>query len=472
MNAPMHAQMVGELRIPPHSVDAEQAVLGALMVGGEAVWDKIADVVVEVDFYRDDHRRIFRHAQALITLGKPVDILTLSDSITTKNEVDQTGGLAYLAEVAASVVSMHNVKAHAATVAEKARLRKFIAVADEVQGIAQAPSNQPSQDRIDEATGKLMALAESGTVKDEPRQVAHALGDAIRAIEKRLERGGEVSGLPTGFKDADEMLDGLKGGDLIIVAGRPSMGKTAFALNIAENVALNNKPALIFSMEMGDTQLATRCLSSVGKVNGKALASGRLTDDDWDRVTIAMGKMHEAPLVIDQSAQLTVSQMRARARRQKRKGGLALVVIDYLQLMSGKGNNRNEELGDITRGLKAMARDLDVPVICLSQLSREVEKRGDKRPILSDLRESGAIEQDADVVMMLYRDDYYDKQSPFKGLAELLIRKNRMGACGDIHMVFQPEFSRFCDADRGELSAAFARASEAPKRRSRYGSDD
>ncbi len=291
----------------------------------------------------------------------------------------------------------------------------------------------------------------------------------IAEIEARGERGGGVSGASTGFRDLDNMTDGLKKGELIVLAGRPSMGKTAFALNIAEQVAMNGVPTLIFSMEMGDTQLVTRSLASIGEIDGKRLASGRLDDDEWGRVVDAGTKLYSMPMVVDESPNLSVAQMRARARRQKHRGGLGLVVIDYLQLMSGKGSNRNEELGDITRSLKLMARDLDVPVIALSQLSRKVEERSDKRPLLSDLRESGSIEQDADIVLMIYRDEYYNDESRLKGFAEVLVRKNRMGEVGGIHLVFQPQYSRFRDADQSAVAALCAPERDVQPRRAHRG---
>jgi replicative DNA helicase len=458
-------------RIPPHSIEAEQSLIGGLLLDNTA-WDRIADMVTEGDFYRDDHRRIFGHIRKLVETGRPADVVTIYESIEKSNEVDQTGGLAYLGEIANATPSAANIRRYAEIVSERARERGFGAVADDIQHLAGA-SAEPLQARIDRATDKLLALAEHGTTKSEPRQVGQIMSRVVDMIEARMNRGGEISGLPTGFTDVDRILDGLKGGDLVILAGRPSMGKTAFALNLAENVALNGKPVLVFSLEMGDTQLVTRSLSSVGGIDGRALASGRMDEEAWDKVTAAMGRLHEAPLFIDETPNLSVGQMRVRARRQKRKGGLSLVVIDYLQLMRGEGNNRNEQLGDITRSLKLMARDLDVPVICLSQLSRECEKRADKRPMLSDLRESGSIEQDADVVLMMYRDDYYDPQSHYCGVAECLIRKNRMGACGDMKLAFQPEFSRFRDF-AGEDLRRFdhARATAKAKQGRRRGFDE
>ena len=459
MNAPM------QIVLPPHAVEAEQSVIGGLIVGGEVAWDRIADVLTETDFYRDDHRRIFRHARRMAETGQVIDVLTLADSIVATNEVDQTGGLSYLIEIANATPSAANIASYARTVVEKARMRALLAFSDEVQGLALRADGMTAQERIDEAAGKILALAEGGAGKDEPKSMSELLGAVVNAIDARRERGGEVSGLPTGFSDLDEKLDGLKAGDLIILAGRPSMGKSALALNIAENVALAGKPVMVFSLEMSDAQLITRALSSVGRINSKTLASGRLTDDDWDRVTNAMGRLHVAPLIIDQTPALSAGQMRARARRQKRRAGLALIVIDYLQLMRGQGENRHQELSAITKALKAMAKDLGVPVVCLSQLSRKVEDRTDKRPMMADLRESGAIEEDADVVAMVYRDEYYRPDSNFRGLAEILIRKNRMGECGDIRMVFQPEYSRFGDADRGAIAQAMQQEAQSRPRR-------
>ena len=460
MNSPM------EIRLPPMAIESEQSLLGGLIIGGETAWDRIADVVTEADFYRDDHRRIFGHIRRLCETGQVVDVLTVSDAIAGTNEVDQTGGMGYLIEIANATPSAANIASYARTVAEKSRMRALLAFADEVGGLALRADGMTAQERIDEATGKILALAEGGAGKDEPKSMSELLGAVVNAIDARRERGGEVSGLPTGFSDLDEKLDGLKAGDLIILAGRPSMGKSALALNIAENVALAGKPVMVFSLEMSDAQLITRALSSVGRINSKTLASGRLTDDDWDRVTNAMGRLHVAPLIIDQTPALSAGQMRARARRQKRRGGLALIVIDYLQLMGGaRGENRNQELSTITKALKAMAKDLCVPVICLSQLSRKVEDRTDKRPMMSDLRDSGAIEEDADVVAMVYRDEYYRPDSNFRGLAEILIRKNRMGECGDIRMVFQPEYSRFGDADRSAIAEAMQQEAQNRPRR-------
>lgn len=462
------------LRLPPHSTESEQSILGGLLLMN-AAWERVADIVCEADFYRDDHRRIFRHIAKLIDAGQPADVLTVFESLKKSNETEQAGGLAYLGEIANNTPSAANIRRYAEIVHERAVLREVAVIGDEIATVAMSPAGRDAEQILEQATGRLLALAESGSAKGEPQPVREILGRVVEAIQERCERGGAISGLPTGFADLDRLLDGLKAGDLIIVAGRPSMGKTTIVINIAEQVAMAGTPALVFSMEMSDTQLVMRSLASIGGLNLRALASGELADNEWSRVTYAMGQLHDAPLIIDQTANLTVGQMRARARRQKHKGGLGLVVIDYLQLMSAEGNNRNEELGAITRGLKLMARDLECPVICLSQLSRKCEERADKRPMLSDLRESGSIEQDADVVVMMYRDDYYQKDSPYKGLAEALVRKNRMGECGDVSLVFQGEHSRFRDADHGAIADANRAAHDArqqPKKRGPIGRGD
>lgn len=311
MNAP-------ELRLPPHSVESEQAVIGGLLIAGESAWDRVADIVAEADFYRDDHRRIFTHIRRLSETGQTVDILTVSNAIEASNETDQTGGLSYLGEIANATPSAANIASYAREVAEKSRMRALLAFADHVQGLALRADGMTAQARIDEAEGLLMALAEGSIGKDEPAEMSVLLGEVVNDIEARMLKGGAISGLSTGFTDLDEMLDGLKEGDLIILAGRPSMGKSALAMNIAENVALADKPVMVFSLEMSDKQLIKRSLSSVGRINNKVLDSGRLTEDDWDKVTNAMGRLHKAPLIIDQTPALTAGQMRASSSRWPR----------------------------------------------------------------------------------------------------------------------------------------------------------
>lgn len=463
MNAPQ------DVFTPPHSVEAEQSVLGALLVGGVEAWDRVSDTIAEADFYRDDHRRIYRTIGLMHSRGDAVDINTVGDALRDSNEADQTGGFAYLAEMAAATFTIAMISGYARIVKEKALHRDLVAASWEIQSIAMAPGSDPVRLRMDACEAKILAVAGTGTAKDEPKPIAEIIGHVLNGIEERFAREGGITGLPTGFADIDDMLDGLMPGDLIILAGRPSMGKTALALNMAEHCAVElRKAAMVFSLEMGEQQLGIRSLASIGQVNSRALQSGRMQDPDWERLTLAVGKLHEAPLIVDQSVNLTAAQMWSRARRQMRKTGLSLIVIDYLQLMpiaAGSGNNRATDLGDITRTLKHMARDLNVPVICLSQLSRRVEERADKRPMMNDLRESGAIEQDADVIAMLYRDDYYNPDSQSRGMAEFIVRKNRMGETGTRMLVFHPEYSRFLSASREQAYAAIEAASSRKGRR-------
>jgi replicative DNA helicase len=459
-----------DLRLPPHSVEAEQSLIGGLILDGRA-WDRIADIVTEADFYRDDHRRIFGHVRRLAETGKPVDVLTVFESIERSNEIDQVGGIAYLGEIANNTPSAANIHRYAEIVAEKSARRRLILAAGQIEALAYG--NGDSAAAIDEAQRLVGELADTGRSKAEPVAIGSVLGAVIDDLQTRFDAGAAIAGMATGFADLDRKLSGLHPGDLVILAGRPGMAKTALALNIAENVATAGKTALVFSLEMGDKQLATRSLASLGGIPMERLRNGRLIDGDWDGITAALGKLHEAPLVIDESGSLTVTQMTARARRVARRQGLSLVVIDYLQLMRGEGNNRNEELGDLTRRLKLMAKDLGVPVILLSQLSREVEKRTNKRPMMSDLRESGAIEQDADVILMVYRDEYYNPGSPDAGTAEVLIAKHRMGATGEVRLAFQGEYSRFRDLAMDELSRInHARATAKMQKAGKRGFDE
>jgi replicative DNA helicase len=452
------------IKLPPHSVEAEQAMLGALLVAGDTAWDRIADMVSEADLYRDDHRRIFRTIRALHEAAKPVDVVTVDEALAASNETDQSGGLAYLAEMANAVPSAANIRSYAATIADKAKRRRLIAVGDEIAALGFG--GQPTQVSIDQASGMLFDLSACSAGSSEPKHIAEVVGRTMQQIEERIGKG-TVFGLPTGFCDLDAMTGGMHAGDLVIVAGRPSMGKTAFAINVAEQVALDGKSVLVFSLEMGDTQIAMRNLAAIGSANIQRVRSGDMTSDEWDGVTAAMGRLYTSKFWIDDAAGLGAAQMHARARRIKRQHGLDLIVIDYLQLMQAEGNNRNEQLGDITRRLKLMARDLNVPVVLLSQLSRKVEERGDKRPLMSDLRESGSIEQDADVILMVYRDEYYTPDSPWKGMAELGMVKNRMGETGVVRLVFQGEYSRFRSVSPQAVADAAQRAAESRPLRAR-----
>ena len=426
-------------------VESEQSVLGGLLIDPSA-FDRI-DFLNESDFYREDHRVIFRHIAMMLADRKPVDVVTVAESLASSGE--NRIGLAYLGDLAMNTPSAANIKRYAEVVSEKRGLRDLLDASARIADVATSESSAPASQRIDEAQAIVFALAEnrarSGNAEAEV--VGSILADVVADIHERFERGGQITGLPTGFVDLDEKTCGLHGGDLVIVAGRPSMGKTAFAINVAEHVAVKEgKPALVFSMEMNKKQLTERSISSLGGVAMQSIRSGQ--NIEWDRLSFAVGQLHKSPLHIDDTPALTIAQMRSRVRRVARKHGLSLIVVDYIQLARGdssssKSGNREQEVSSISRGLKALAKEFNCPVIALSQLNRKVEERADKRPMLSDLRDSGAIEQDADIILMMYRDEYYRPESPEKGIAEIIIGKQRMGETGIIKVLFQGEFSRF-----------------------------
>lgn len=449
------------VRVPPHSVDAEQGVLGGLLLENRA-WDRLGDLLTAEDFYRHDHRLIFGTAAALLNASKPADVLTIHDALQAAGQSEAAGGLAYLNAIADSVPSSANVRSYAEIVRAHRVRRDVLAVGHDIAELAEA--GDPAE-LVERATGMIMALVDTRAAGRDPVAIGSLLSTVIEQLEARVERGGSVSGLATGFADLDERTSGLQIGDLVIVAGRPSMGKTTFAINIAENVTDSDGVALVISLEMAGSQLAERTIARYGEIDTQRLRTGRLQDGDWPRLTHAVQKMENQRLIIaDDPSLANVSRVRLAARKVKqRQGRLDLIVIDYLQLMQGEGNNRNEDLGGITRALKLLARELACPIVLLSQLSRKVEERTNKRPILSDLRESGAIEQDADVVMMVYRDDYYNEDSPFKGLSEILIRKQRMGPLGEVFMTFQGQYSRFLDADQHSVAEARNVAATKPK---------
>lgn len=431
--------------LPPHSVDAEQGVIGGLLLDNRA-WDRLGDLLTTEDFYRHDHRLIFDAAAALLNASKPADVLTVFDSLQAAGQSEAAGGLAYLNAIAESVPSSANVRSYAEIVRAHRVRRDVLAVGHDIAELAEA--GDPAE-LVERATGMVMGLADIRTAGRDPVEVGALLRNVLEQLEARSERAGGVSGLSTGFADLDEKTSGCQDGDLIIVAGRPSMGKTTFAINIAENVTENDGVALVVSLEMAATQLTERSIARYGAIDTQRLRTGKLQDNDWPRLTHAIQMLENQRLIIaDDPSLANVARIRLAARKVKqRQGRLDLIVIDYLQLMQGEGATRNEDLGGITRAIKLLARELGCPIILLSQLSRKVEERPNKRPILSDLRESGAIEQDADVVLMVYRDEYYHEDSPFKGLAEILIRKQRMGPLGEVFLTFQGQHSRFLNAD-------------------------
>ena len=437
------------LKLPPHSLEAEQSLLGGLLLDNTA-WDKIADLVSEIDFYRDDHRRVFRHIARLVELGKPADVVTVFESLEKSGEAEQAGGLAYLGEIANNTPSAANIRRYGEIIRERAILRKLVAVGDDIASSALTPAGKDAKVLLDEAEAKVFEIADAGarqTTGFVPIQPI--LGQVVDRIQELYDRDNpsEITGVPSGFTDLDQLTSGLQPTDMIVVAGRPGMGKTTFALNVAEHVAVDCRlPVAIFSMEMPGTQLAMRFISSVGRLDQHRLKTGKLNDDEWQRLTFALGKLHEAPIHIDETPGLNPTDLRARARRLYRQcGKLGLIVVDYLQLMSTlrHGDNRATELSEISRSIKSLAKELHVPIFALSQLNRSLEQRTDKRPVMSDLRESGAIEQDADIIMFIYRDEIYNPDSQDKGTAELIIGKHRNGPTGKVRMTFVGEHTRF-----------------------------
>ncbi|MCP5278206.1 MAG: replicative DNA helicase [Thiobacillus sp.] len=445
-------QELTALKLPPHSVEAEQSVLGGLLLENNA-WERIADLIVEKDFYRADHRAIWRQITRLVEENKPADVVTVAESLESLGTLDEIGGLAYLAALAQNTPSAANIRRYAEIVRERSVLRKLAEVGTGIAESAFSPAGRSATQILDEAEARVFEIKEAGAKATQGFQpMQPLLMEVVTRIDElyNRENPNEVTGVATGFSDLDTKTSGLQPGDLIIVAGRPSMGKTAFSLNIAENVALDTSHSVaVFSMEMGATQLVMRMLGSVGRLDQHKLRTGRISEDDWPRLTHALGRLNETPLYIDESPGLTAMEVRARARRLARQckddKPLGLIVIDYLQLMSGTGSgeNRATEISDISRSLKGLAKELHVPVIALSQLNRSLEQRPNKRPVMSDLRESGAIEQDADVILFIYRDEVYNPDSQDKGTAEIIIGKQRNGPIGMVRLTFLGEYTRF-----------------------------
>ncbi|MEF9386377.1 replicative DNA helicase [Ralstonia pseudosolanacearum] len=448
MNAPTDPQLES-LKVPPHSIEAEQSVLGGLLLDN-AAWDRIADFINEHDFYRYDHRLIFHNIGKLISQAKPADVITVYEQLQASGKAEEVGGLAYLNALAQNTPSAANIRRYAEIVRDRGVLRQLVTIADEISAGAFNPQGRDVRQLLDEAESKVFAIAEEGARGQKGfLEIQPLLTQVVERIDELYHRDNQsdITGVPTGFVDLDRMTSGMQGGDLIIVAGRPSMGKTAFSLNIGEHVAVEQGlPVAVFSMEMAGTQLAMRMLGSVGRLDQHRLRTGRLLDEDWPRLTHAIQKMNDAQLFIDETPALNPMELRARSRRLARQcGQLGLIVIDYLQLMSGSGSgeNRATEISEISRSLKGLAKELNCPVIALSQLNRSLEQRPNKRPVMSDLRESGAIEQDADVILFIYRDQVYNPDSPDKGTAEIIIGKQRNGPIGTVRLTFLGEYTKF-----------------------------
>jgi replicative DNA helicase len=452
---------VSKLRIPPHSIEAEQSVLGGLLLDNSA-WDRAGDLLSDSDFYRYEHRYIYAAIGALVNATKPADVITVFEQLQSVGKAEECGGIVYLNSLAQSVPSAANMRRYAEIVRERAVLRKLVATSDEIATTAFNPQGMPVSQILDEAEGKIFRIGEEGSRSRQGFQSMDSLVvQLIDRVNELHENGAEdVTGVRTGFFDMDRMTAGLQPGDLIVLAARPSMGKTAFALNIAENVATSEGlPVAVFSMEMGAAQLALRMVGSLGRIDQSNLRTGRLDDDEWGRLSEAVEKLSKVSLFIDESPALSPSELRARARRLARQcGQLGLIVVDYLQLMSGSSSseeNRATVIGEISRGLKSLAKELKCPVIALSQLNRSVETRTDKRPMMSDLRESGAIEQDADVIMFIYRDEYYTKEACKEpGVAEIIIGKQRNGPTGTVKLTFIKPLTKFDNLAPGSSSGA------------------
>jgi replicative DNA helicase len=442
-------RQVAQLRIPPHSIEAESSVLGGLLLDN-AAWDRVGDLLTDQDFYRYEHRMIYAAIGILINGSKPADVITVFEQLQSQGKAEEVGGLGYLNSLAQYVPSAGNIRRYAEIVRERSILRKLVTASDEISTNAFNPKGRPVAAILDEAEQKIFNIGEEGARTKQGFQSMDTLVvDLLDRVQEMADNPNDVTGVPTGFYDLDRMTAGFQAGDLIVLAARPSMGKTALAINIAEHVALNEGlPVAVFSMEMGAAQLAVRIVGSIGRIDQSHLRTGKLTDEEWPRLTEAIEKLRTISLHIDESAGLTSSELRANARRLSRQcGKLGLIVVDYLQLMSGSssdGENRATELGEISRGLKMLARELQCPVIALSQLNRSVEQRPDKRPMMSDLRESGAIEQDADIIMFIYRDEYYTKDACKEpGVAEVIIAKQRNGPTGVVKLAFMNKITKF-----------------------------
>ncbi|GAB4071978.1 replicative DNA helicase [Barrientosiimonas marina] len=435
-------------RTPPHNIEAEQAVLGAIFLEPSAL-SSAAERLLPEDFYRAAHQRIFETMLNLMDKGEPIDVVTVTSSLTNASKLDEVGGVAYLSDLAGSVPTAANIVYYSQIVEEKAILRRLIRTATDIVSSGFS-SDSNVEDVLNEAEKNILEV--SGRKNTESfKVIKDVLIDVYDNIEQLHHHDGDVTGVPTGYRDLDQITSGFQRNDLIIIAARPSVGKTAFALNVAQNVAINTEENVaIFSLEMGADQLVSRMLCAEGNIDAQRLRTGRLEADDWSKLTMAMGSLSNAGIYIDDSPGIHVGEIRSKCRRLKQENGLGMIVIDYLQLIQGSGNsreNRQQEVSEISRSLKALARELNVPLIALSQLSRGVESRQDKRPMMSDLRESGSIEQDADIVGFLYRDDYYDEESEKQNIIEIIISKQRNGPVGNVELAFVKEYSKFVDLD-------------------------
>jgi replicative DNA helicase len=445
---------VARIKMQPHSIEAEQSVLGGLLLSSDG-WDSVAEAVAAEDFYRPDHRLIFRHVARLAEASEPVDVITVADKLQASGELEAAGGLAYLTELAEGTPSASNIRAYAQVVSERANVRRLIQAAQEIAESGFNPEGRSADELIDAAERRIMQIAEQGPKAGGPQTINPLLQGALTRIEELFQSGGDITGLSTGYLDLDRLTSGLQRSDLVIVAGRPSMGKTSFAMNLVEHAALHQeRPVLVFSMEMPAEQLIMRMLSSIGRINQSKVRNGKLDQEDWPKLSGAVGKLKDVPLYIDDTPALTPTEVRSRARRVVREhGDLAMIMVDYLQLMqiAGSSEGRTAEISEISRNLKAIAKEFGCPVVALSQLNRSLEQRPNKRPVNSDLRDSGAIEQDADVILFIYRDEVYNEDSPDKGVAEIIIGKQRNGPIDTVRLAFIGEYTRFENLARQQV---------------------
>ncbi len=438
---------VSNLKVPPNSLQSEQSVLGGLLLDNQT-WDSVSDKIIEEDFYRKDHKLIFRSIAQLAEKQEPFDVITLSELLETTNELEDAGGLAYLAQLVTETTSAANIVSYANIVRDRSILRQLIHVGTDISDSAFNTEGRETSELLENAERQVFKIAEQRQRGQGGfNSIKTLLAEAVDKIETLFEMEGDITGASTGFNDLDEMTSGLQPADLIIVAGRPSMGKTTIAMNMAENIAISgDKPVAVFSMEMPGESLAMRMMSSLGRIDQHRVRTGKLEDDEWPRLTSAINLLAETKLFIDDTPALTPTEVRSRARRLAREHGqLGLIVLDYLQLMQSpsSGENRVQQISDISRGLKSLAKELNVPVVALSQLNRNLEQRPNKRPVMSDLRESGAIEQDADLIVFVYRDEVYNEDSPDKGIAEIIIGKQRNGPLGTVRLTFLGQYTRF-----------------------------
>jgi len=456
---PSADQETAAIKLPPHSLEAEQSVLGGLMLDNQA-WDNVSERLVADDFYRYEHRLVFNVMIHLAESGQPLDVITLSEALEARDQLDTVGGLAFLAELARNTPSASNIRAYADIVRERATLRKLIRAANQIADGAFSPQGRPADELLNEAERLVFQIAEERPKTGGPIGMSELLTKAVDRIDELFNLKGEMTGLSSGFRDLDEMTSGLQPSDLVIIAGRPSMGKTTFAMNLVEHAVIaSDKPVMVFSMEMPAESLMLRMLSSLGRIDQTRVRSGQLEDEDWPRLTSAVNLLKDKQLFIDDTAALSPNEMRSRLRRVVREhGNMALIMIDYLQLMQipGFSENRTGEISEISRSLKGLAKEFQCPVVALSQLNRSLEQRPNKRPVMSDLRESGAIEQDADVIAFVYRDEVYNPDNPDnQGIAELIIGKQRNGPIGTVHMAFIGKYTRFEDLAPDSYGEAF-----------------